>query len=225
MLHIPLISHNFEKKTYTTSNTLLKTAKVRYLHANFILVEYLVTMLGRLFSFKHLTCNVVCSRQIGLTVKNLQFNSNKPLVEVREVTKDRTEVIPFETSIRYLKSAAYEQTYGTAPVWTQYRRNHIGLFPPKKTRKTCIRGGKISTGSPCPICRDEYLVLHEQNLDLLKQFISEHTGSILSYTKTGLCQRKHQELEVCVRRAYDRGLLTFDVPFRKFDYSQYYPQK
>ncbi|KAF7266287.1 hypothetical protein GWI33_020319 [Rhynchophorus ferrugineus] len=105
----------------------------------------------------------------------LNFNSNKPLVE----------------------SSAYEQTYGKAPVWTEYRRNHIGLIPPRKTRKTCIRGGKISTGSPCPICRDEYLVLHEQNLDLLKQFISEHTGAVLSYTKTGLCQKKHEELEVC----------------------------
>ena len=24
------------------------------------------------------------------------------------------------------------------------------------------RGGHISTGSPCPICRDEYLILHPQ---------------------------------------------------------------
>jgi small subunit ribosomal protein S18b len=44
------------------------------------------------------------------------------------------------------------------------------------------RGGKISTGNPCPICRDEYLVLHHENVDLLKQFISPHTGEVLSYS-------------------------------------------
>lgn len=91
---------------------------------------------------------------------------------------DRTRIIPVETSIRYLKSAAYKTTYGDQPVWVQYRRNHKGQYPPSKTRKTCIRGGKISTGSPCPICRDEYLVLDHINVDLLNQFISQHTGEV-----------------------------------------------
>jgi len=35
--------------------------------------------------------------------------------------KDRSKPIPVETSIRYLKSAAYKQTYGEDFVWTQYR--------------------------------------------------------------------------------------------------------
>lgn len=35
--------------------------------------------------------------------------------------KDRKTVIPVETSIRYLKSAAYKTTYGDEFVWTQYR--------------------------------------------------------------------------------------------------------
>lgn len=35
--------------------------------------------------------------------------------------KDRTNKIPVETSIRYLKSAAYKTTYGDEFVWTQYR--------------------------------------------------------------------------------------------------------
>jgi len=35
--------------------------------------------------------------------------------------KDRTKVIPVETSMRYLKSAAYKTTYGEDFVWTQYR--------------------------------------------------------------------------------------------------------
>uniref|UniRef100_A0A182NTR8 Small ribosomal subunit protein mS40 n=1 Tax=Anopheles dirus TaxID=7168 RepID=A0A182NTR8_9DIPT len=139
--------------------------------------------------------------------------------------KDRTRVIPVETSVRYLASDAYRQTYQDDPVWKQYRRNHKGLYPPKLTRKTCIRKGRISTGNPCPICRDEYLVLDHNNIDLLKQFISPQTGKVLSYRVTGLCQKKHTQLLVAVERAMDRGMLTFDVPFREYDYSEYYPAK
>lgn len=39
----------------------------------------------------------------------------------------------------------------------------------------------ISTGNPCPICRDEYLVLDPKNTKLLEQFISPFTGEILEY--------------------------------------------
>ncbi|ALC40000.1 mRpS18B [Drosophila busckii] len=136
--------------------------------------------------------------------------------------KDRTKVIPVETSMRYLKSAAYKTTYGDSFVWTQYRRNHKGMFAPRKTRKTCIRQGKISTGNPCPICRDEYLVLDYRNTDLLQQFISPYSGQLLSYSKTGLCQKSHLRLMVAVEQARDCGLLTYDVPFREYDYSEYY---
>lgn len=146
----------------------------------------------------------------------------EPKLEVRDITKDRTEVIPVETSIRYLQSAAYKQTYSGKPVWVLYRRNHKGGIPPRKTRRTCIRGDQVATGNPCPICRDEYLVLHENNTELLNQFICPHTGSILSYTKTGLCQKKHEELIVMIERAWDRGLLIFDMPIRKYDYTEYY---
>lgn len=88
-------------------------------------------------------------------------------------------------------------------MWTLYRRNHKGAVPPRKTRKTCIvranniiylidcnnnnlivllqRQGMISTGNPCPICRDEYLVFDHRNVDLLKQFISEFNGAVISY--------------------------------------------
>lgn len=139
--------------------------------------------------------------------------------------KDRSRVIPVETSIRYLASDAYRQTYQEDPVWKQYRRNHKGPYPPKLTRKTCIRKGRISTGNPCPICRDEYLVLDHNNINLLKQFISPQTGEVLSYRVTGLCQKKHTQLLVAVERAMDRGMLTFDVPFREYDYSEYFPAK
>lgn len=140
------------------------------------------------------------------------------------IKKDRSEEVPVETSIRYLKSEAYKKTYGDEPVWVPYRRNFKGLIPPRKTRRTCIRGKQISTGNPCPVCRDEYLVLHEENVDLLNQFISPYTQSILSYTKTGLCQKRHQELLVAVKRARDRGIITFDVPFRQYNYAEYYTE-
>jgi small subunit ribosomal protein S18b, mitochondrial len=136
--------------------------------------------------------------------------------------KDRTKIIPLESSLKYLLSDAYKQTYGDQPVWTNYRRNHKGPFPPRKTRKTCVRQGIVASGNPCPICRDEFLVLDHRNLNLLKQFISAQTGEVLSYSKTGLCQKTHLQLLVAVERAKDLGLITFDVPFRDFDYSEYY---
>ncbi|XP_012256811.1 28S ribosomal protein S18b, mitochondrial [Athalia rosae] len=136
--------------------------------------------------------------------------------------KDRSIKHSYETSVRYLASTAYKTTYGTDPVWKHYRRNHKGALPPKKTRQTCIRKGVITTGSPCPICRDEYLVLDHRNPELLKQFISEHNGEILSYRKTGICQVRHQELLIAITRAKDYGIITFDVPFREYDYSEWY---
>lgn len=99
------------------------------------------------------------------------------------------------------------------------------MFAPRKTRKTCIRQGKISTGNPCPICRDEYLVLDHRNTELLKQFISPYSGEVLNYSKTGLCQKSHLLLTVAVEKARDRGLITFDVPFREYDYEEYYGKK
>lgn len=168
----------------------------------------------------------VAYRPISTTLISL-CNPSAPAVSASAVTttgikKDRTEEIPVETSIRYLKSSAYNQTYGEAPVWVPYRRNHKGSIPPKKTRRTCIRGGQLSTGNPCPICRDEYLVLHEHNISLLEQFICPHTGSVLSYKQTGLCQKTHQQLTVAIERARNRGLITFDVPFRKYNYDDFY---
>ncbi|CAD6997149.1 28S ribosomal protein S18b, mitochondrial [Ceratitis capitata] len=142
--------------------------------------------------------------------------------ELKKQKNDRTKIIPVETSMRYLQSSAYKETYGDHLVWEQYRRNHKGSIPPRKTRKTCIRKGVISTGNPCPICRDEYLVLDHRNVALLRQFISPHTGEILSYSKTGLCQKKHFDLKVAILRAWDFGLITFDVPFREFDLEEYY---
>ncbi|KAJ8983408.1 hypothetical protein NQ317_005873 [Molorchus minor] len=147
---------------------------------------------------RNLFPNRLCSRLFTSTAIKKQVINDQPTLEIREVTKDRSQQVPVETSIRYLKSAAYEKTYEGQPVWVPYRRNHKGQFAPRKTRKTCIRQGQIATGNPCPLCRDEYLVLHEENVDLLKQFICPHTGSVLSYNKTGICQKKHQQLLIRV---------------------------
>ncbi|XP_026737897.1 28S ribosomal protein S18b, mitochondrial [Trichoplusia ni] len=136
-------------------------------------------------------------------------------------SKDRTKIIPVETSIRYMQSKAYQQTYGENTIWALYRRNHKGGFAPRKTRKSCVRNGIISTGNPCPICRDEYLVLDHRNTKLLEQFISEYTGQVLDAFKTGLCQKQHKQLLVAIERAWDHGYLTYDVPFREYDYSLY----
>lgn len=122
-------------------------------------------------------------RNLSLTgVRRCEARENPEEAEAKneeiDPAIDRTKIIPVETSMRYLKSAAYKTTYGDLPVWVPYRRNHKGQYPKLKTRKTCIRAGKISTGSPCPICRDEYLVLDHNNVELLKQFISTHTGEV-----------------------------------------------
>jgi small subunit ribosomal protein S18b len=44
----------------------------------------------------------------------------------------------------------------------------------------------------------------------------------LFYMKTGLCQNRYMELLVAIKKAKDCGFITFDVPFREYDYSVYY---
>ncbi|XP_068205032.1 small ribosomal subunit protein mS40 [Palaemon carinicauda] len=168
-------------------------------------------------SFPH--CSLHTSAKLG---QDAAGDESEIALEERDPKKDRTKVIPVEMSMRYLKSSAYLTTYGSDPVWKKYRRNFKGQFAPKKTRRTCIRNGQISTGNPCPICRDEYLVLDYQNVDLLNQFISPFTGEILPYFQTNICRRKHQALMIAVEKARDHGLMTFDVPFREYDYSEYW---
>jgi len=77
------------------------------------------------------------------------------------------------------------------------------------------------TGNPCPICRDEYLVLDYRNVDLLNQFISPHNGKILPPSITGLCRKRHAELLVEMVKVEDYGTIISDVPFREYDYDEY----
>nr|XP_018905142.1 PREDICTED: 28S ribosomal protein S18b, mitochondrial isoform X2 [Bemisia tabaci] len=145
--------------------------------------------------------------------------------EERQVdpAKDRRVPIPVETSIRYLKSKAYREAYEDKPVWFFYRRNHKGLIPPPP-KQTCISAGIIISGNPCPICRDEYLVLHYTNVELLKQFIDKQSGQVISVVKTGLCARQYQSLLAAIEKAKDYGTITFDLPLRKYDYKDYIPK-
>lgn len=127
--------------------------------------------------------SLISSRNLSTTsashceVKEVSEDLEEAVKEI-DPRIDRTKIVQVEVSQRYLKSPAYNTTYGDKPVWLQYRRNFKGLYPPNKTRKTCVRKGLISTGNPCPICRDEYLVLDHNNVDLLQQFISPQTGKV-----------------------------------------------
>lgn len=116
----------------------------------------------------------------GFSLSSIKFceeEKSKPR-KYDKPNRDRSKKTPVETSVKYLKSDAYHTTYGENPVWFGYRRVHKGGIPPKLTRESCIRFNVVTVASPCPICRDEYLVLDHRNLDLLKQFISPHTGEV-----------------------------------------------
>jgi len=151
--------------------------------------------------------------------------SAEPEPELRPINKDRSNPVPLETSLAYMASAAYSATYGDQPVWVSYRRNHKGHIPPSKTRRKCIRGGQLATGNPCPLCRDEYLVLDHRNPALLRQFVSEWTGGVLEPAKTGVCQVQHRNLLAAMHKAKEYGTLTSDVPFREYDYDEYRPKE
>ncbi|KAM6899581.1 small ribosomal subunit protein mS40 [Xenentodon cancila] len=120
----------------------------------------------------------------------------------------------------YLESSEYVERYGSDPVWMGYRRNHKGGIPPQKTRKTCIRGDQIC-GNPCPVCRDPNLIIHHQNVKLLEQFISPHTGMLYDPTRTGVCMKQQKNLTNAVNTARDHGLLPFQIPHVDFSGEDY----
>ncbi|XP_069576784.1 small ribosomal subunit protein mS40 [Brachyistius frenatus] len=120
----------------------------------------------------------------------------------------------------YLESEEYTERYGSSAVWAGYRRNHKGGIPPQKTRKTCIRGDKIC-GNPCPICRDPNVIIHHQNVKLLQQFISPHTGMVYDPTRTGVCMKQQKNLNKAINIARDHGLLPFQIPYVEFSGEDY----
>ena len=139
--------------------------------------------------------------------------------------RDRTRQIPLELSMAYLDSAAYKATYGDKKVWELYRRNYRGKFKKHAlTRKSCIIDGRIETGNPCPICRDEYLVVDYRNVKLISQFLTDYNGQVLTWKTTHVCQTKYQELLVAIEKARDYGYLDVDTEFVEYDYDKYKPK-
>ncbi|XP_011506244.1 PREDICTED: 28S ribosomal protein S18b, mitochondrial [Ceratosolen solmsi marchali] len=162
----------------------------------------------------------ISHQELQEAVKDNSFEFRKE--HLIKPSSDRSFRIPVEISIKYLQSDAYKHTYGDKPVWLMYRRNFKGHFQPKKTRKTCIRNQVITTTNACPICRDEYLVLDYRNILLIKQFISPINGQLYGYEKTGLCQMQHKQLLCAIYNAKNYGTISFDPPFIKYDYTEWY---
>ena len=155
------------------------------------------------------------------TAQSAQLAHNKTKTSLRGTPYKVTDI---ETSLRYMESDAYKEVYGNEPVWKNYVRNRTNQRLPHYTRDFCAEEGVYIRGNPCPVCRDEYLLLDYRNLKLLRQFINEHTGEIEPVLKTSICQAQLRNLRVALRKAYDIGLLKYEVPFRTYDYRDYYPQ-
>ncbi|XP_033643645.1 28S ribosomal protein S18b, mitochondrial-like [Asterias rubens] len=136
--------------------------------------------------------------------------------------KELTEA-DIAAGIAYLQSEDYIERYGKRPVFADYRRNHKGGVAPKKTRKRCVRGVKrIISGNPCPICRDENLVVHYKNVRLLEQFVCPHSYEVYSDERTGVCQAQCKILRKAVTEAQAYGLLPMSSPFVQYNYRDYY---
>lgn len=145
-------------------------------------------------------------------------------VNLFDLNFDRRIKVDYKDSINYMESEAFKKTYQDKLIWKLYRRNHKNARPGKNTRLTCVNeDGFLATSYPCPICRDEYLVIHPENVQLLKQFIDPYTDKVLPTTEHGLCLRQFRNLIVAVHRARDLGTLTYDIPDRFYDYDEYYP--
>lgn len=143
-------------------------------------------------------------------------------VNLYKFNYDRRIKIDYQDSIKYLDSQAYKKTYKGDLVWRVYRRNFKGQFPSENTRLSCINDeGFVMTSYPCPICRDEYLVLHHENTKLLQQFIDPHTNRTHDRREHGLCLRQYRNLLISIAKARDLGLMTTTVPERYYDYREY----
>ncbi|RNA37840.1 28S ribosomal mitochondrial [Brachionus plicatilis] len=163
----------------------------------------------------------------ALTEAQIQFQKHTAELGFRERTSIRGTLYEFkdvETSIEYMKSEAFHKAYGDKKIWEWYIRNFKGRYPKSYTRKQCIGGGRYITGNPCPICRDPYLVVNYKNLELLKNFVSPDTGSLYPTSRTNVCRKQQENLEIAYAKACDHGLIDHPVPHRHYDYSVYYPE-
>lgn len=121
--------------------------------------------------------------------------------------------------------AAYSEAYQGLRVLDWYRRNIAGpeKFQPKP-RLACVDpiSGRFRTNNPCPVCRDEFLLLDYrvrsrargqrgggeewvQNTELVEQFVDARTGEALHVFVTGLCQEQQLNLEAALLNAKRHG--------------------
>ncbi len=78
------------------------------------------------------------------------------------------------------------RTNGTGNPFVLNNNNNITIA---KLLSSIVEG-RIQTGNPCPICRDEYLVVDYRNVKLIRQFIKEYNGEIMDRETTGVCQKQ-----------------------------------
>lgn len=169
---------------------------------------------------RQISCTV-CKLKDTETKKKYKYKySDDPAREGRSGYKPR-HIDPID-SVRYLESEAYRDVYKDEPVWVPYRKNTKGnLYPPIRT--TCIRSGVITTGSACPICRDDYLVFDYRNVKLLKQFIFEDSLEPRNIRQVGLCKKQMKKLQLEVAKAQDYGYLEKYFPLRHYEEEYYEP--
>lgn len=160
-----------------------------------------------------------------LTESQIQLQKHTAELGFREKTSIKNTLFTFhdvEKSIEYMESEAFKKAYaGKELFWQHYIRNHKGNIPKSHTRDKCIHQGRYSTGNPCPICRDPYLVVSYKNLKLLKDFISPDTGYIYPSRMTSVCNKQMQNLELAYAKACDLGIIDHYIPHRAYKYSDY----
>ena len=125
-----------------------------------------------------------------------------------------------QTPVEYLKSEDYADLYGEKETWINYFRNRKGFIQHQNTRRSCYRKGVMATGSPCPLCRDNRLLLTYKNIPLLIQYIDQHTGELHSELRTGLCQEKKARVVLTFKLAKELGYFHCNVPYVKYDLKQ-----
>ncbi|ESP04992.1 hypothetical protein LOTGIDRAFT_109474, partial [Lottia gigantea] len=101
--------------------------------------------------------------------------------------------------------SAFKRCYKNDMIWTHYRRNYKGPAP-LTTRATCVRGEYTATGSPCPVCRDEYLVVDYRNVKLIEHFTNPETGELYETKRTGVCQKQQKKLQFEKFKAMEYGV-------------------
>jgi len=136
----------------------------------------------------------------------------KPYDDMWAEYEEKFECSPTE----YFNTKEFEETYKGQLVWWNYVRRHKGGTQPQKTRTNCYRNGIIHHPlSPCPLCRDERLLISYKNIPLLNQFIDQPTGEIFHVLRTGNCRTKQKLLENAVQLAKELGYLENKVQRKK----------